>query len=554
VVIGVLLQATPSPSPTPTPLGTNVIGFSFLLSLMVWGPAVVALVIAVVPEPRGMRRLPWGLAFWTTLGVLALAMAGYSQFQSFTSGLQFEERMPWMPRLGVSYHLGVDGISMALLVLNGLVFVCAVLASWEVRERGRPYFSLLLFAEAAANGVLAAQDSFLLLFFWTAGILPVGLLVAGWAGARGPAAAARLLVAWGVGAATLLLAVLLLYDASGASSFDLGTLAKPVSSVTVQVLVGVALAVTVATRLPLVPAHGWVREAVAEAPAGVAILTIGAVSRLGGYVLVRLLVGAEPSGARALAPYLGALAALTAIYAVVAALGTRDLRRLAAYLALIPGAVTILGVAGLTPLSLDGTVMLLFGGGLAAALVVGAAIVLSERAQARELGVAAGLAGRMPKLTWLLLTGCLAVLGMPFLATFPGAVMVFLGSFRTQVWAAFLVAAGLVLGGMAVARLMQRVAFGPPNPDAPSPADSSLAESWCLGVLVGALLWVGLVPSGPQLFGNPIFLDQGLVNIVNSPTADLAAPYAPPTPPSPKPSPSPTPSASPTAPSPSPSP
>src|SRR5579884_153998 len=462
LVIGVLLQATPSPSPTPAPLGANVIGFSFLLSLMVWGPAVVAVITAVTPEPVGARRLPWGLAFWTTLGVLVLAIAGYSQFQSFTTGLPFEERMPWMPRLGVSYHLGVDGISMALLVLNGLVFLCAALASWEIRERGRQYFSLLLFAEAAANGVLAAQDAFLLLLFWAAGILPVALLVAGWAGARGPAAAARLAAFWGAGTATLLVAVLLLYDAAGASSFDLGTLAKPAASVTVQVLVGIALTVTAATRLPLVPAHGWIRDAAAEAPAGVAILIAGAVSRLGGYLLVR--------------------------------------------------------------------------------------------AQARELGVAAGLAGRAPKLDWLLLTGCLAVLGMPFLATFPGAVMVFLGSFRTQVWAASLVAAGVVLGGMAVARLMHRVAFGAPNPDAPPPGDSSLAESWCLGVLVGALLWVGLVPSGPKLFGNPIFLDQGLVNIVNSPTADLAAPYAPPTPPSPKPSPSPSPSASPAAPSPSPSP
>jgi NADH-quinone oxidoreductase subunit M len=559
-VIGVLLQATPSPSPIPAPLGANVIGFSFLLSLMVWGPAVVAVITAVTPEPVGARRLPWGLAFWTTLGVLVLAIAGYSQFQSFTTGLQFEERMPWMPRLGVSYHLGVDGISMALLVLNGLVFLCAVLASWEIRERGRQYFSLLLFAEAGANGVLAAQDAFLLLLFWAAGILPVALLVAGWAGARGPAAAARLAAFWGAGTATLLVAVLLLYDAAGASSFDLGTLAKPAATV-VQVLVGVALTVTAATRLPLVPGHGWVREAVAEAPAGVAILTMGAVSRLGGYLLVRLLAGAEPSGGRGLAPNRGGRGGRTAIYAVVAASSARDLRRLATYLALLPGSVTVLGVAGLTPLSLDGTVVLLFGGGLAAALMVGSAITLAERAQARELGVAAGLAGRAPKLVWLLLTGGLAVLGMPFLATFPGALMVFLGSFRTQVWAAFVVGAGLVLGGVAVARLMHRVAFGAPNPDAPSPGDSSLAESWCLGVLVGALLWVGLVPSGPKLFGNPIFLDQGLINVVNSPTADLAVPYAPPAPPSPKPSPSASPAASPSAspsaspaPSPSPSP
>ena len=297
-----------------------------------------------------------------------------------------------------------------------------------------------------------------------------------------------------------------------------------------------------ATRLPLVPFHGWAREALAEAPVGVVVLVAGSASRLGGYVLVRLLAGIEHDASRRLAPYLGALAALTVVYAVVAALSATDLRRLAAYLALIPGGVTVLGVAGLSPLAIDGTVISLFAGGIAAALVAGTAATLAERAQARSLGVAAGLAGRVPKLSWLLLVGCLAVLGLPFLATFPSELMIFLGSFRTQPAAAFAVAAGLVLAAAAVARLMHRVAFGAPNPDAPAPTDASLADAWALGILVGALLWVGLLPSGPKLFGVPVF-DPGLVNIVNSSAADLASAYAP--------SPPPTPSA-PGAPSPSP--
>ena len=329
-------------------------------------------------------------------------------------------------------------------------------------------------------------------------------------------------------------------------------------------IIGILIAVAALTRLPLVPFHGWARELLAEAPAGVVVLVAGTASRLGGYVLVRLLAGIEHDASRTLAPFLGALAALTVLYAVVAALNTSDVRRLAAYLALIPGGITVLGVAGLSPLSLVGTVMLLFAGGLAAALVAGSAATLADRAQARSLGLAAGLAGRVPKLSWLLLAGCLAVLGVPFLATFPSGLMVFLGSFRTQPGAAFAVVVGLVLAAAAIARLMHRVAFGAPNPDAPTPADASLADSWYLGILVGALLWVGLVPSGPKLLGIPI-LDPGLVNIVNTTTADLASTYAPtplptavtsPSPsalPSPSAPPSPSPSAS-ASPSPSPSP
>src|SRR5262249_33207344 len=181
---------------------------------------------------------------------------------------------------------------------------------------------------------------------------------------------------------------------------------------------------------------------------------------------------------------------------------------------------------------------------------------LADRAQARSLGLAAGLAGRIPKLSWLLLVGGLAVLGVPVLATVPSGLIGFLGTFRPQPGAAFAVLGGLVLAGVAIARLMHRVAFGAPNPDAPTPTDASLADSWYLGILVGALLWVGLVPSGPKLLGIPV-LDPGLVNIVNTTTADLASSYAPtplPTPAStPSPSALPPPSASP-SPSPTPSP
>jgi NADH-quinone oxidoreductase subunit M len=186
-------------------------------------------------------------------------------------------------------------------------------------------------------------------------------------------------------------------------------------------------------------------------------------------------------------------------------------------------------------------VLSLFAGGLAAALVVGATATLSERAQTRSLTLAAGLAGRAPKLAWLLLAGAVSVLCVPFLATFPAGLMIFLGSFRNQPVASFLVAGGLVLCAAAVGWMLHRVLFGAANPDAPSAADASLSESWYLGILVGTLLWVGLVPSGPKLFGVPLF-DPGLVTVVNSSTPDLTSPYAVPTP---TPTPSATPKASP---------
>jgi NADH-quinone oxidoreductase subunit M len=522
-----LEAAGPSPSPTPATFGANVVGFSFLLSLLVWGPALMAVVVALAPNPRG-RYERWflGFAFWTSAAVLALTLIGYQQFQVFTTGVQFEERLPWLPALGVSYHLGVDGLGISMLLLSALVGLCAVLASWDVRERPRSYFVLLLLAEAAVNGTIVARDFFVLLLFWSAAAVPLALLVAGWGErGRGPAAAWRLLAYWGLGSAALLVAGLLLYAAAGASDFDLDTLTKIVPSGRVQVVVGILLLLAAASRLPLVPLHGWAREVLAEAPPGVAVLVAGVAARLGGYLLVRVLAAGEHDGSRALAPILAAVAALTVGYAALAAFRTADLRRLAAYLALIPGGVTVLGVAGLSPLSIEGAVLSTFAGGVAAALVVGAAASLAERAQTRSLALAAGLAGRSPKLAWLLVAGSLAVLGLPFMATFPAALMVFLGSFRTQPGGSFVVALGLVLGAAAAAWMLHRVLFGAPNPDAPTPRDASLPDAWYLGILVGTLLWVGLVPGGPKLFGVPLF-DPGLVNVVNTATADLSSPYA----------------------------
>jgi proton-translocating NADH-quinone oxidoreductase chain M len=546
---------SPSPSATPATFGSNVFGFSFLLSPLIWGPAAMAAVIGLMPNPRA-RYDRWflGIALATSLSVLFLTLIGYQQFQAFTTGLQFEEKLPWLPALGISYHLGVDGIGASMLLLSSLVGVCAVVASWEVHDRPRSYFALLLLMEAGINGAVVARDFFLLFLFWSAVTVPLALLVAGWGGsARSSGAVWRLLGYWGVGSAALLVAGLLLYQASGGSDFDLDTLTRATPSTRLELVIAALLVVAAASRLPLVPLHGWAREVLSEAPTGVAVLTTGVAARLGGYVLIRLMAAGEHNASKTLAPYLSGLAALTVFYAALAAFRSTDLRRAGAYLAIVPGAITTLGVAGLSPLSLEGAVLSLFAGGLASALILGATATLSERAQTRSLALAAGLAGRVPKLAWLLLAGAVAVLCIPFVATFPAALMVFLGSFRNQPVGTLLVALGLVLTAAAVGWLLHRVLFGSANPDAPTPSDASLSQSWYLGILLGALLWVGLVPGGPKLFGVPLF-DPGLVTVINSSTPDLSSPYAVPSPAGPSPSPSPSPASSPPGASPEPSP
>lgn len=545
-------SAGASATPAPSGFGAGVISFSFLLSVLVWVPLLVAVVVAIVPEPRqrNQRRL-LGIAFWANLFLLGLTLIVYSsQFSVFGSGLQFEEDMPWMPLIGASYHLGVTGVGMAMLLLSGIIGVVSCLAAFDLRDRARPFFVLLLVTQGLVNGTIASQDLLLLLMFWGAATVPVALLVAGWGSSRRTRAAVTLAGYWSLGSAALIVAGgLLVWAGMGMHSLELSDLAQAVPDWRMQIAIAALVLVAAATRLPLVPFHGWAREALAEAHPAVAIVLAGAASRLGGDILMRLYVAVNHDGARLVSRPVLALAALTVIYAALSALRTRDVRRLAAYLALVPGGVTALGIGGLTPVSLDGAGVSLFAGGLAAALIVGASATFAYRANARSLQTATGLASRMPKLAWLMVAGVLAVLCVPFLATFPGAAMAVFGSFATQPVAVFAVLAGLGLAAIAVAWLLYRALFGPSNPDAPAPRDASMTETWYLGILVGVLLWVGLVPGGPKIAGIPLF-DPGLVNVVTQATSDLSSNYAPSPPPTPGPSPSPS---APASPSPSPS-
>ncbi len=523
---------SPSPSGAPGVFATNPFSYSFLLSTIVWVPVLWALVLAFAPNPRGRYdRFFYGSTFWIMLLVEAgLSLIGYMQFSSFSSGLQFEEKLPWLPAFGISYHLGADGISMVVLMLNSLVGVAAVLASSSIRVRPRAYFVLLLLTESAVNGLACARDLFLMWMFFAAAAIPVALLIAGWgtAGPRRGLAASRLLAYWGLGALALLAAVLLLISGSGVDSLDFDAVARTAASPRLQVVAGLLVVAACATRLPLFPLHGWT-EALAEAPAGVAIIVAGAAARSGGYVLLRLLDASLNDATRLLAPLVAVLAGFTVVYAALAALRTVDIRRAGAYLAIVPGAVTVLGLSGVTPLSIDGAALSLFTGGMAAGLIAGVCNMTADFALVRDFRLLGGLAGRTPRLYWLLVVAGFGVACIPLTGNFIALLMVLFGSFRVSALGALLLGAGLLLAAGAVAWLLHRVMMGAPHPDAPVPADAGLTETWALGLLAGALLWVGIFPGGPKLAGVPVF-DPGMTNVVNAAVSDLASPYAPPAP------------------------
>lgn len=535
LVNAALIHAQPSPSPSPVSVpGATLFSSPILMSLLVWVPVAVALAITVLPNPRGRYDVLFKqIAFFTNLGLLFILFIAYSQFENFLPTMQYEEKVSWLPGIGVTYHLGIDGPGMLMLLASGLVGLASVLASLGVRERVRAYFSLLLLAQASVNGAIVARDMFVLILFWGASILPLALLILGWGGPRRAGATWRLVGYWGFGTVALAVGTILLYRAAGASSFDMDVLLKATLTPRVQLAVGAVMLVAGATRLPLFPLHGWIRDVCAEAPPGVAIVVAGASSRLGAFLILRTLIAAEPVAGHILAPLLALVAALTAGYAGLVAIRSTDIRHAGAYLAMLPGAITVLGFAAVSPLGIAGAVLSLFTGALAAALIVGVCGTVAERAQTSSVAVLGGLAPRMPNLTWLFVLAALGLLGVPLLATFESNVMTFFGALKNQPIGAFAVAAGMMLGAAALGTLMWRALFSAPKADAPGVSDASLGETWYLGLLAGGLLWVGLFPGGPKIPGTdtPLF-DPGLVNQMAAGVSDMASPYVAPANPS----------------------
>ena len=526
----VITLASPSPIPVP---GANIFSSPILLSLIIWVPVLAAVALAVLPNPRGRYdALMKQIAMFTQLGLMLVLFIAYNQFQNFLPTAQYEEKIAWLPGIGVTYHLGVDGPGIVTLLMSGLVGIAAILASWGVRERVRAYFCLLLLTESAINGAIVARDMFVLVLFWAAAAVPIALLLLGWGGPRRNTAAWNVLGYWGLGTAALAVGTFALYATNGGTSFDFDTLLK-VNGVSsrIQIAVSLVMIFAAATRLPLFPLHGWIRDVLSEAPVGVTVLVAGAGMRLGALLLLRTVIAAWPAAGHILSPLLAALAALTIAFAGLSALRATDIRHAGAYLAMVPGAMTVLGFAAASPLGIAGAVLSLFTGGLSAALIAGVSATLAERAQSRSLAVLSGLAPRMPNIAWLLTIAAFALLGVPILASYSAQVMTFFGAFKNQPIGAFAVAAGLAVTAIALAILLRRVLFGAPNTEAPGVSDASLGETWYMGLLAGALLWVGLFPGGPKIPGTdfPLF-DPGLMNQMAAGLSDMSAPYVAPTP------------------------
>ncbi|MGA9464428.1 MAG: NADH-quinone oxidoreductase subunit M [Terracidiphilus sp.] len=466
-----------------------------ILTLILLTPLMGAAVIALLPD-RG--KLPGWLALFTSLVSFGLTLHLPAHFVQGRGGFQFEINRQWIENPAIFYHLGVDGLSLWLVVLVGLLAPVGVIASWSsIKERRKTFYLLFLVQQTAMYGVFISLDLMLYYGFWELSLVPMAILIAMYGRKDGPKAAMKFFLFTFIPSAPLLVAILWLYAKTGTFNFaDLRTLIES-GALPAAPLFWVALAFlfAFAVKVPVFPLHGWLADTFNEAPVAMAMVVAG---KLGLYSMIRFHVGLFPLQSRQIAPLLIALAVVGILYGACLALVQRDFWRLLAFAALSHLSLIVLGIYGLTFTGWDGAIyQILNHETIDAALFVlfGA---LELRYATSQIAAYGGLAGKLPQTATLFVFTSLAMIGLPLLSSFIGEFLILSSTFAdvSRGWA-IAATLGVILSATYMLWLVQRLFYGPESDLAKSkPAvDLRFGELAVLWPLAALMFVMGVAPS-----------------------------------------------------------
>jgi NADH-quinone oxidoreductase subunit M len=466
-----------------------------ILTLILLVPLAGAILVAIAPD---RVKLPNWIALATTLFTFLLTLHLPAHFVLGQSGFQFEINHPWIEDPAIYYHVGVDGLSLWLVVLTGLLAPVGVLASWNaIKERRKIFYSLFLVQQTAMLGVFVSLDLMLYYGFWELSLVPMAILIAMYGRKDGPKAALKFFLFTFIPSAPLLVAILWLYARTG--SFDFATLRLLIAqgSLPAGALFWAALAflAAFAVKVPVFPLHGWLADTYKEAPVALAMVVAG---KLGLYSMLRFHVGLFPAQAREMAPLLIALAVIGVLYGGCLALVQRDFWRLIAFAAVSQLSLIVLAIYGLTFTGWNGGVYQILSDGVAEGAVFLLLGTLYDHYATSQISAYGGLAAKLPRVTGFFVLTSLTMVGLPMLSGFVGEFTILSSTFTgvSRGWA-ITATLGVILSAAYMLWLVQRVFYGPESALASSqPAgDLRFRELSVLVPLAVLMLVMGVAPS-----------------------------------------------------------
>jgi NADH-quinone oxidoreductase subunit M len=441
---------------------------NIILSQILVTPLIGALLVLLLPD---RRKLSAGVALTFALLTFAFTLHLPAHFNTGVSGFQFVQDIPWIAIPAIRYHVGIDGLSLWLVVLTGLLAPIGVLASWNtVKERSKVYYSLFLIQQTAMLGVFVSLDLMLYYGFWELSLIPMAILTAMYGRSKpghgetenpGAKAALRFFLYTFIPSAPLLVAILWLYAKT--NTFDFAALQAAIASGSIPagLLCWAALAflVAFAVKVPVLGLHGWLPDTFSEAPVSMAMVVAG---KLGLYSLIRFHIGLFPVQARQAAPWMIALAVIGVLYGALLALVQKDFWKLLAYGTISSLSFCTLGIYGFTLSGLDGAVFQTLNEGIIGAALFVLFGMLYNRFGTSQIAHYGGLAVKTPALAGLFVISSLAMIGLPLLNGFVGEFLVLSSTFTgvNRRWAA-LATLGVILSAAYMLTLVQRVFYGP---------------------------------------------------------------------------------------------
>lgn len=434
-----------------------------MLSFLIWIPILSAVIIGFLPSkvvPASRIRLVSlivaGIVFCWNLFILL-------KFDISTPGMQFEEYLPWNDTLGLTYQLGVDGLSIMMLLLNSLLTWIAIYSSDKETERPRLFYALILFISGGVAGAFLAENLLLFFLFYELELIPFYLLISIWGGEKRAYAGIKFLIYTAVSGAFILATFLGLVFLTGANSFAFDAVSTQNISAGLQLILLIGIIIGFGIKIPLVPFHTWLPDAYVEASAPIAILLGGVLAKLGTYGLLRFGLGMFPQAWTVVAPTLAIWGAISAIYGAVIAIAQTDIKRMVAYSSIGHMGYVLLASASSTPLALVGAVAQMFSHGLILAILFHLVGVIEVKVGTRELDKLNGLMSPirgLPLISALLVLSGMASAGIPGLTGFVAEFIVFQGSFSAFPLPTLLCVASSGLTAVYFVILLNRTCFG----------------------------------------------------------------------------------------------
>ena len=465
-----------------------------ILSILIWLPILGGILILSIGGDRN-AQLARKIALGFSGGTFLLSLSLYADFDTTTASMQFVERYQWIESLHIQYFLGVDGISMPLIILTTLLTTIVVIAGWEViTKRVAQYMASFLIMEGLMIGVFSSMDAILFYLFWEAMLIPMFLIIGVWGGSNRVYAAIKFFLYTLVGSLLMLVAIIYLYFTSD-HTFNIASFHATPLTYTTQVLIFLAFFAAFAVKVPMFPVHTWLPDAHVEAPTGGSVILAAITLKMGAYGFLRFSIPITPDASSELAIWVIGLSLIAVVYIALVALVQRDMKKLIAYSSISHMGFVTLGFFIFDTQGMEGAIVQMISHGFISGALFLCVGVLYDQMHSREIDSYGGVANAMPVFSVFLVFFAMSNAGLPGTSGFVGEFLVILGSFRVNGWYAAVAGLTLVLGAAYTLWMIKRVVYGEiTNEKVKALVDVNGREKLVLGVLAVCVLGLGIYP------------------------------------------------------------